>query len=266
MHLRACICARAARRPTRKKPTQVYREFMEELRWVKQRLDDVVDSNSIDVEVLASHLISQSNEDDFKKEGRSMLLGQGCPPEFYKRRINKCLDDIAVRLYGKKRDTKKKQQALSTKNGPLNCLNCGYVNAVPMAAEGGSIGDDYYVFMENIKLTRDQWPSCAACGDKLNEQLRYGDVGDEKQLAACIRTASKLIAFDRQATERTRVVDDQADWYRTNSTSWQKPTFTIDFAGRRVLSTDEGYDTELITTSGVAATGPSLNNFEKKKR
>ena len=199
--------------------------------YVRSRLESVVDPGlGMDLEVLVSQLLSQSDAASLKEEARAVFgLGNG-PQTPASRRLERCIDDIATKVFS----SPKKEGKLV-----VNCLVCGYCNVV--------IGQTpqkrtYEGHMAAIQKVRQQWPKCAICADSLREQLRHGDVDNEDSKKAT-ELAARLFRYDRDSKKKQQVVDDQNDWYNNFSSDDQQQeakqfkqerTFTIDFAGRKV--------------------------------
>lgn len=132
----------------------------------------------------------------------------------------------------------------------INCSNCG-----------------------RIVCEREAGDYCLFCGFWLNAQ--YAGALSEAERRAEIHK-QKLLLFDRESEKRTRVYDDQADYFSTDNEAWLDPaelasrrkaraeaeaarqrqrttlTVTFDFAGRQVVAqTDDANRAALEKRFGV---------------
>ncbi|KAJ8598326.1 hypothetical protein CTAYLR_007561 [Chrysophaeum taylorii] len=215
--------------------------------WIHERIKEAI---GLDDVLVASNLAEQPSEALLREA--ATLLGES--PEALA-----CVNEICARVWGSsKRRAKnnKKQQPPRKSNpmAPLNCLRCGFVNRAPARA----IASEEYARLEaRLRATRGEWGTCAACGDALAEQLRHGDAEDAS-LDAAVERAARLVRYDRESASRTRVIDDQKDWYASppyeEKRTWKPPAVTIDFAGRKVFFEAPPEPT------GVAATPPDWDS------
>mmetsp|Transcript_7434 Transcript_7434/g.24521 ORF Transcript_7434/g.24521 Transcript_7434/m.24521 type:complete len:259 (-) Transcript_7434:103-879(-) len=208
--------------------------------WVKGRVLEVLDPGlGLDVDVLVSTLVAQPDAASVKAEAVALFrLGPLRTPATLK--LERAIEDVARHLYpppGAVGNKRKKKAVVAAKKPvarrPVNCLRCGFVNAVAAPDDGGASYDDH---MAAIRKIRDQWPKCAVCGDALQEQLRFGDYEDDDDgLRKAVDLAARLFRYDRETARRTKVVDDQADWYAPPEPTSRTKNFTLDFAGRKVV-------------------------------
>lgn len=187
--------------------------------WIARQLAAVVkDPDS--VEQMAAHLAKQKDAAALRREAAG-LVGQS-------KAARRKIEDIVSHVFSK------------AKLGPLNCLACGFVNGVRVPDGDVKAEDAYSVYIERLNRTREAWPKCEACGSPLNEQLRSGDVEDA-DLDKAVALAARLVRYDRETAQRTRVIDDQLDWYETPYDDGDdRPRFTIDFTTRAVV--EEGVE------------------------
>ncbi|CAF0978379.1 unnamed protein product [Brachionus calyciflorus] len=164
-----------------------------------------------------------------------------------------------------------------------NCLKCGRI----VCEQEGS-GPCY--FCDNLVCTRQELEKISrgsnkgenlkqdllsrdwSAFDKLSQtisgeiQAETTSQADEENLRKAIEHKNKLIDFDRTSAKRTQVIDDESDYFNTNS-KWlsqqqrgqleqkeqemrnkrfgsklQNQTFTIDFAGRKIVSEKQSVD------------------------
>lgn len=211
--------------------------------WVRRRVSRAVPTlEESDVAAISKTLRSQPNAAALRREAEG-LLGKSKAVRF-------CCNDLIKRLYNEKRV------------GPLNCLRCGTVTAGPMDARGEVSPSVAYAEIEKRLLARrSEWPRCPFCHESLSQQLRHGEYEDES-LERAVKLAARLVQYDRETSQRTKVIDDQRDWYETSdpaSSSFDdnrraKLVATIDFAGRKVYDVVVAEDDEEHREpTGVAA-------------
>ena len=125
------------------------------------------------------------------------------------------------------KDAKLGGGAKKTETLPVNCLRCGFVNGVAAAPRSGRLApeDSWQDTQNRAACGRDEWRSCAACGDALAQQLRFGDCGTEEDasLGKAARLAARLVQFDKESARRTHVIDDQQDWYEIAQSPYSTP-------------------------------------------
>lgn len=195
----------------------------EELQWVQRRVSRAAPwLEEGDVSAIATTLKSQPNGAALRREAEG-LLGKS-------KAVRYCANDLIKRLFSEKR------------MGPLNCLRCGMVTAGPMDARGEvSPAQAYDEIEKRLLARRAEWPRCPYCNQALGEQLRHGEYEDEN-LERAVKLAARLVQYDRETSQRTKVIDDQRDWYDASDPSSSsfddsrraRLVATIDFAGRKV--------------------------------
>ena len=102
-----------------------------------------------------------------------------------------------------------------------NCLRCGKIFRFDLDASGAVAENDARVFLESSG-------KCTFCDAFVNVKLRdglvwNGEIGyateqeqeedTEGGKAAAERLKDQLVSFDRSGASRTKVVDDQSEWY-----------------------------------------------------
>ena len=162
-----------------------------------------------------------------------------------------------------------------------NCVRCGKI----VCAQEGS---GPCLFCDALVCTK-QEQEVLNRGSKKSEQLRKkllaADEGKDKAEAQ----KNKLLEFDRNSEKRTKVIDDESDYFSVDAYKWmneeQRKKFkakeeemrakkhaskldrklTFDFAGRRVIETDkvdEIFDESVLVSKGrdpEALLNPYLN-------
>ena len=157
-----------------------------------------------------------------------------------------------------------------------NCLRCGRIFRFDLDASGAVAENDARVFLESSG-------KCTFCDAFVNVKLRDGLVWNgrigyateqeqeedtEGGKAAAERLKDQLVSFDRSGASRTKVVDDQSEWYDhgdVDAEAWlaederralkhkrdamdqqqrerelaKKRTFGIDILGRKTMILDE---------------------------
>ena len=155
-----------------------------------------------------------------------------------------------------------------------NCLRCGKIFRFDLDASGAVAENDARVFLESSG-------KCTFCDAFVNVKLRDGLVWNggigyateqeedtEGGKAAAERLKDQLVSFDRSGASRTKVVDDQSEWYDhgdVDAEAWlaederralkhkrdtmdqqqrdrelaKKRTFGIDILGRKTMILDE---------------------------
>ena len=157
-----------------------------------------------------------------------------------------------------------------------NCLRCGKIFRFDLDASGAVAENDARVFLESSG-------KCTFCDAFVNVKLRdglvwNGEIGyateqeqeedTEGGKAAAERLKDQLVSFDRSGASRTKVVDDQSEWYDhgdVDAEAWlaederralkhkrdtmdqqqrdrelaKKRTFGIDILGRKTMILDE---------------------------
>ncbi|XP_069682048.1 activating signal cointegrator 1 [Periplaneta americana] len=145
-----------------------------------------------------------------------------------------------------------------------NCLKCGRI----VCEQEGS---GPCLFCDNLVCSREE-QQLLVSGSKQAEQL-YQKLVDQKKpegLESAIQQRNRLLEYDRTRQRRTKVIDDESDYFRSNSVWLSKAEreklqqkeeelrakrhssrldrkITLDFAGRQVLEDDESeifYDAE----------------------
>jgi hypothetical protein len=121
-----------------------------------------------------------------------------------------------------------------------NCLGCGFIYTTKRY---------------------DSLPRCAFCGNPLGKKADAKARGEVDQRA--LEHKNRLLEFDRTSASRTKVFDDQTDYYEVVDSIWsseqereqaleeleeqeaedrlerRRVRVTFDIAGRRILSTDD---------------------------
>jgi len=155
-----------------------------------------------------------------------------------------------------------------------NCLRCGKIFRFDLDASGAVAENDARVFLESSG-------KCTFCDAFVNVKLRDGLVWNggigyateqeedtEGGKAAAERLKDQLVSFDRSGASRTKVVDDQSEWYDhgdVDAEAWlaederralkhkrdtmdqqqrdrelaKRRTFGIDILGRKTMILDE---------------------------
>jgi len=158
----------------------------------------------------------------------------------------------------------------------VNCLRCGKIFRFDLDASGVVAEKDARVFLESSG-------KCTFCDAFVDVKLRDGLIWNggigyvteqerEKETeagkAAAVKLKDQLVSFDRSGASRTKVVDDQSEWYDhgdVDAEAWlaederralkhkrdamdqqqkerelaRKRTFGIDILGRKTLVLDE---------------------------
>jgi hypothetical protein len=158
----------------------------------------------------------------------------------------------------------------------VNCLRCGKIFRFDLDASGVVAEKDARVFLENSG-------KCTFCDAFVDVKLRDGLIWNggigyvteqerEKETeagkAAAVKLKDQLVSFDRSGASRTKVVDDQSEWYDhgdVDAEAWlaederralkhkrdamdqqqkerelaRKRTFGIDILGRKTMVLDE---------------------------
>ncbi|XP_069021750.1 activating signal cointegrator 1 [Embiotoca jacksoni] len=151
-----------------------------------------------------------------------------------------------------------------------NCINCGHI----VCEQEGS---GPCLFCGNLVCTREEQEILQRDSNK-SQKLRkklMGDNGEREYLPhqeakmkagleKAVQHKEKLLEYDRNSVRRTQVLDDESDYFATDSNQWLSPNereklrkkeeelrdlrhasrkdrkITLDFAGRQVI--DEGND------------------------
>lgn len=158
----------------------------------------------------------------------------------------------------------------------VNCLRCGKIFRFDLDASGVVAENDARVFLESSG-------KCTFCDAFVDVKLRDGLIWNggigyvteqerEKETeageAAAVKLKDQLVSFDRSGASRTKVVDDQSEWYDhgdVDAEAWlaederralkhkrdamdqqqkerelaKKRTFGIDILGRKTMVLDE---------------------------
>ena len=143
-----------------------------------------------------------------------------------------------------------------------NCTHCGRI----VCSQEGSgpcftCGNLVCTAKEMEIIARDS--SKAA---KLRDKLAATPLPSDPALSSALAHKNKLLGFDRTAAKRTKVIDDESDYFSADSNRWLSPeerdarkkteekrrlmreeakkkiTITLDFAGRRVVTEDHSAD------------------------
>ncbi|XP_033116163.1 activating signal cointegrator 1-like [Anneissia japonica] len=179
-----------------------------------------------------------------------------------------------------------------------NCLSCGRV----VCAQEGS---GPCLFCGTLVCTREEQEILARNSNK-SEKLRkkllggtqlssYNNSTDCKQQLAiekAIKTKDRLIEFDRTSIKRTQIIDDESDYFATDTNQWLSKNerellrkretelreqlhgsrlnkkITLDFAGRRVVDSTENvnmYDKDDAIVKAVNF-GTDLQKFQSESQ
>lgn len=161
-------------------------------------------------------------------------------------------------------------ECLAQKHGLINnCISCGRI-----VCEQEGAGPCYFCGLlvcskvEEEVLARDSKKSA-----KLRKQLMSRTFSDEvssskesSDYQKAVEHKNRLLEFDKSSAKRTRVIDDECDYFSTNSTKWmsskekealknkeqalldkrhearRNKKITLDFAGRKVVEDDDIFD------------------------
>lgn len=161
-------------------------------------------------------------------------------------------------------------ECLAQKHGLINnCTSCGRI-----VCEQEGAGPCY--FCNNLVCTRAEQEVIARESKKsaklvkqLMAQTFSDEVSNSKETSGyqkAIEHKNRLLEFDKTSAKRTRVIDDECDYFSTNSTKWmsskERDTFkkkeqelqekrhesrrnkkvTLDFAGRKVIEDNDAFD------------------------
>jgi len=161
-------------------------------------------------------------------------------------------------------------ECLAQKHGLINnCISCGRI-----VCEQEGAGPCYFCGSlvcskaEEEVLARDSKKS-AKLRKHLMSQTFSDEVSSSKESSdyqKAVEHKNKLLEFDKSSAKRTRVIDDECDYFSTNSTKWmsskerqvlqkkeqellekrhesrRNKKVTLDFAGRKVIEVDEVFD------------------------
>ena len=156
---------------------------------------------------IARHLLAQTTMEAVDEAARG-LLGATPAVAAFARELSKKKGLVAA----SQRERRRRREAkgsLKVERAPLNCLRCGFVNAVTVEARETPVPPDaaYDDIWSRLNARRDEWPACGFCGAALSEQ------SDPAPSPDAIALAKRLAKYDRESARRTSVVDDQQDWY-----------------------------------------------------
>ena len=156
---------------------------------------------------IARHLLAQTTMEAVDEAARG-LLGATPAVAAFARELSKKKGLVAA----SQRERRRRREAkgsLKVERAPLNCLRCGFVNAVTVEARETPVAPDaaYDDIWARLNARRDEWPACGFCGAALAEQ------SDPSPSPDAIALAKRLAKYDRESARRTSVVDDQQDWY-----------------------------------------------------
>jgi hypothetical protein len=213
---------------------------------------------------IARHLASQASADATRKAcfellGRAPAVAAFAEELVARRGFVRAPAAAGGAPGGASQREKQRQRAARLKQGdsekaPLNCLRCGFANAVDVARAAPDVAPEraYADAHRRLGDRAAAWGRCAFCGD---------DLAAQADPAPCDRAealARRLVQYDRESARRTHVIDDQQDWYAVATSAFSSPeeaaaawdkeerrrenarksTFKIDFAGRRVVETE----------------------------
>eukprot|EP00210_Caulerpa_lentillifera_P000562 g543.t1 len=148
----------------------------------------------------------------------------------------------------------------------VNCLSCGKI------FDSRKLSEAIYKFIDSGGI-------CDFCGNQVN--LDYGSKenldNDTEEVQRAIEFKDRLVDFDRNAAQRTSVLDDQSDYFEIESNVWldekekrelrlrkeiedefsktqrNKVHYTIDLLGRRVFVSETNPPNEQVKELGIAA-------------
>jgi transcription elongation factor Elf1 len=191
---------------------------------------------------IARHLLAQTTMEAVDRAATDLLGASPAVAAFARELAAK--KGLVAASQRERRRRREVKGGAKVERAPLNCLRCGFVNAVTVAARETPAPPDaaYDDIAARLNARRDEWPACGFCGAALAEQVDPAPSPEAEALAR------RLANYDRESARRTSVVDDQQDWYEVAASpfstadeaaaAWNKEEARREAAAKRAFTID----------------------------